>query len=35
MWGDSTSEKEVWVEKLNQAIQNLKNNESENYSAAW
>ena len=35
MWADTTYEKEIWVEKLFQAIQNLKNTESENYTAAW
>ena len=33
MWADSTYEKEVWVDKLLQTIENLKNKDIENSSS--
>ena len=35
MWADSTYEKEVWVDKLQKTIDNLKNNESDSFLAMW
>jgi hypothetical protein len=35
MWADSTYEKEVWVDKLLQTIENLKNKDIENSSTSW
>jgi hypothetical protein len=35
MWAESTYEKEVWVEKLRQAIENLKIGEAESTTHSW